>query len=91
MLWKVQGDQAWSEVHGKIIDSEGNPSESGLEFLPANSGVAPEAAFNDKYYLLVSNDYVGRYGENWGIFEDIYCAGNDSVFTFLENVLSAFP
>ncbi len=24
----------------------------------------------------------------WGVFKDIYCAGNDSVFTFLENVLS---
>ncbi len=25
---------------------------------------------------------------NWGINEDLYCAGNDSVFTFLQNVLS---
>lgn len=23
----------------------------------------------------------------WGVFKDIYCAGNDSTFTFLENVL----
>ncbi|MBN2683073.1 MAG: beta-N-acetylhexosaminidase [Bacteroidales bacterium] len=23
----------------------------------------------------------------WGVFDDIYCAGNDSVFTFLENIL----
>jgi hexosaminidase len=23
----------------------------------------------------------------WGVFKDIYCAGNDSVFSFLENVL----
>ncbi len=23
----------------------------------------------------------------WGVFDDVYCAGNDSVFTFLENVL----
>ena len=23
----------------------------------------------------------------WGVFEHVYCAGNDSVFTFLENVL----
>lgn len=26
-------------------------------------------------------------GTKWGVFEDIYCAGNDSVFSFLENVL----
>ncbi|HEV7620240.1 MAG TPA: beta-N-acetylhexosaminidase, partial [Flavisolibacter sp.] len=25
--------------------------------------------------------------EGWGVFEDVYCAGNDSTFTFLENVL----
>ncbi len=24
----------------------------------------------------------------WGVFKDIYCAGNDSTFTFLENVLT---
>ena len=24
----------------------------------------------------------------WGVFKDIYCAGNDSVFTFMEDVLS---
>lgn len=24
----------------------------------------------------------------WGVFEDVFCAGNDSVFTFLEDVLS---
>ncbi len=26
-------------------------------------------------------------GTKWGVFEDIYCAGNDQVFIFLENVL----
>jgi hexosaminidase len=26
-------------------------------------------------------------GTHWGVFPDVYCAGNDSVFTFLENVL----
>jgi hexosaminidase len=25
--------------------------------------------------------------QEWGIFEDVFCAGNDDVFTFLENVL----
>ena len=24
----------------------------------------------------------------WGVFEDVYCAGNDSTFDFLENILS---
>jgi len=26
-------------------------------------------------------------GTKWGIFKDIYCAGNDSTFVFLENIL----
>ncbi len=25
---------------------------------------------------------------NWGVFKDIYCAGNDSTFTFIQDVLS---
>ncbi len=33
--------------------------------------------------------------QTWGVFDDVYCAGNDSVFNFLENVLneviSLFP
>ncbi len=27
-------------------------------------------------------------GTTWGVFDDVYCAGNDSVFTLLENVLT---
>lgn len=27
-------------------------------------------------------------GTTWGVFEDVYCAGNDSTFEFLENILS---
>jgi hexosaminidase len=27
-------------------------------------------------------------GTTWGVFDDIYCAGNEKVFTFLENVLT---
>jgi hexosaminidase len=26
-------------------------------------------------------------GKSWGVFDDVYCAGNEEVFTFLENVL----
>ena len=25
---------------------------------------------------------------SWGVFKDIYCAGNDSVFIFLENIFN---
>ncbi len=28
-----------------------------------------------------------KVGVEWGVYDDVYCAGNDEVFTFLENVL----
>jgi hexosaminidase len=42
---------------------------------------------------LTAYPYLGctggpyQVGTHWGVFDDVYCAGNDSVFTFLENVL----
>jgi len=42
---------------------------------------------------LASYPYLGCTGgpyqvkQAWGVFKDVYCAGNDSVFSFLENVL----
>ncbi|NDV79555.1 glycoside hydrolase family 20 protein [Dysgonomonas sp. 511] len=29
-----------------------------------------------------------KVAEDWGVFEDVLCAGNDTVYTFLENVFS---
>jgi hexosaminidase len=29
-----------------------------------------------------------KVGTHWGIYPDIYCAGNDATFTFLENILT---
>lgn len=42
---------------------------------------------------LTAYPYLGCTGgpykvqETWGVFNELYCAGNDSVFTFLQNVL----
>ena len=42
---------------------------------------------------LTSYPYLGCTGgpykvqQTWGIFKEVFCAGNDSVFTFIENVL----
>jgi len=30
-------------------------------------------------------------GTQWGVYEDVYCAGNDKTFEFLENVLTCSP
>jgi len=45
------------------------------------------AALASYPHLSCTGDSL-KVGEKWGISEDIYCAGNDGVFTFLENVLS---
>lgn len=39
------------------------------------------------YPLLACNDSIFEVGKQWGVFDDVFCAGNDSVFQFLENVL----
>ena len=42
---------------------------------------------------LASYHYLGctkgpyKTAETWGVFEDVFCAGNDSTFTFLQDVL----
>ncbi len=39
------------------------------------------------YPELSCNGKELEVGTYWGVYEDVYCAGNDSVFTFLENVM----
>jgi len=45
--------------------------------LTSNKTVAGQAAGGKKYVQ-----------ETWGVFNDVFCAGNDSTFQFIENVLS---
>ena len=42
------------------------------------------------YPELACNDTPGPFkvAEKWGIFEDVFCAGKDDTFNFLENVLT---
>ncbi|HEU4471074.1 MAG TPA: family 20 glycosylhydrolase [Flavisolibacter sp.] len=49
----------------------------------------PEKLSNPKKSPVAdaSQGVVKRVAETWGVFEDVYCAGNDSTFRFLENVL----
>jgi len=51
--------------------------------LPGHS----QAAIAAYPYLSCTGDSVAV-ANDWGVFKEIYCAGNDSVFTFLEDVLS---
>lgn len=53
--------------------------------LPGHS-VAALAAYPE----LACGDNPGPFkvAEHWGIYEDVYCAGKENTFTFLENVLT---
>ena len=58
--------------------------------LPGHS----QAAIASYPYLSCKGDNV-NVANDWGVFKEIYCAGNDSVFIFLENifdeVIELFP
>ena len=45
------------------------------------------AAIASYPYLSCTGDSIAV-GTDWGVYKDIYCAGNDSVFAFMEDVLS---
>src|SRR5690349_9306233 len=49
----------------------------------------PERATNMKKSPVSTsgNTAIKKVAETWGVFEDVYCAGNDSTFIFLQNVL----
>jgi hexosaminidase len=51
--------------------------------LPGHS----QAAIASYPYLSCTGDSIAV-ANDWGVFKDIYCAGNDSVFDFLEDVLT---
>jgi len=45
------------------------------------------AAIASYPHLSCTGDSIAV-GTDWGVYKDIYCAGNDSVFTFMEDVLT---
>ncbi len=51
--------------------------------LPGHS----QAAISAYPHLSCTGNSI-EVANDWGVFKDIYCAGNDSVFTFLEDVLT---
>ena len=47
-----------------------------------------QAALATYPHLSCTGDTGIKVANDWGVFKEIYCAGNDSVFTFLEDVLT---
>jgi hexosaminidase len=59
----------------------------GIEIIPEIELPGHSVAAIASYpHLSCTGDSI-KVETDWGVFKDIYCAGNDSVFTFLEDVL----
>ena len=50
----------------------------------------PQQETRIPYHPSVASQRISgkKVQETWGVFEDVFCAGNDSTFQFLENVLN---
>ncbi|MFN4284327.1 MAG: beta-N-acetylhexosaminidase [Lacibacter sp.] len=58
-----------------------------LSCFPDKPTFIPATMISEKSVAEQKAGRVKLVQETWGIFDDVYCAGNDSVFWFLERVL----
>ena len=61
-------------------------SDRYIEVIPEIELPGHSQAAIASYPYLSCKDEIINVSNSWGVFKDIYCAGNDSVFTFLENI-----
>ncbi|MEH6406313.1 MAG: beta-N-acetylhexosaminidase [Leeuwenhoekiella sp.] len=59
-----------------------------LSCFPEEKTVVDNNMMSDKSKELQANGTPKVVQETWGVFDDVYCAGKDETFTFLENVLT---
>lgn len=62
-------------------------SERGVEVIPEIELPGHSQAAISAYPELSCRGLPVEVANDWGVFKEIYCAGNDSVFLFFENVL----
>jgi len=63
-------------------------SKNGIEVIPEIEMPGHSQAAIAAYPHLSCIGKQVAVANDWGVFKEIYCAGNDSVFTFLEDVLT---
>ncbi len=59
----------------------------GLSCFPAKPTEIPANMISQKSKDEQKNGRIKLVQETWGVFDDVFCAGKDSTFTFLENVI----
>lgn len=58
-----------------------------LSCFPQKPTAMPPNMMSQKSTNEQKNGRIKLVQETWGVFDDVFCAGKDSTFTFLENVL----
>ncbi len=58
-----------------------------LSCFPEKPTMIPANMISKKSVDEQKNGRIKLVQETWGIFDDVFCAGNDSTFTFLQNVI----
>ncbi|MCF8272407.1 MAG: family 20 glycosylhydrolase [Flavobacteriaceae bacterium] len=59
-----------------------------LSCFPEEPTTVPHNMMSETSKELQEKGQIKIVQESWGVFKDIYCAGNEETFTFLEDVLS---
>ncbi len=58
-----------------------------LSCFPAKPTAIPANMISKKSIAEQKNGRIKLVQETWGVFDDVFCAGNDSTFKFLEDVI----
>lgn len=58
-----------------------------LSCFPEKPTAIPANMISKKSVEEQKNDRIKLVQETWGVFDDVFCAGNDSTFQFLQNVI----
>ena len=58
-----------------------------LSCFPKLPTAIPDSPLSEKSKEEMKNGRVKIVHETWGVFDDVYCAGNDSTFVFLQDVI----
>jgi hexosaminidase len=87
--WRKEGEGKYGGFYTKqqIRDIVDHAAERFIEVIPEIEMPGHCTSVLAGYRQLSCSQKELEVANKWGVFEDVYCAGKESVFEFLENVL----
>lgn len=87
--WRTYGDSVYGGYYSKeeLLDVVAYASGLGIEVIPEIEMPGHSQAALAAYPELGCTGDSIEVAADWGVFKDIYCAGNEQTFDFLEAVL----